>query len=241
MIDQSHPMWDHINASLKEKVDILAKNPYRFYIGPNVWALRNSRQEILEDFLKEAIALEDFELCKKIREVKTFLGFINNHKTSRDYIFILETEQTMWDIDVRYYLKKEDNHLKLYTANDTHEEFHNCDASLEINDYLTKKDIVELLENYFYKWQTYGGLPRLRNEGLLDKKEFYAIIDIIKEKRDYQRKLLSYFLKTEPNKLKFNPRVAKVEDNYILFGMAKHYGTLSLSKKLLENLDSENP
>lgn len=241
MIDQNHPMWDHINASLKGKVDILAKNPYRFYIGPNVWAFRNSRIKILEDYLKEANALEDYKLCQKIKEVKTFLGFINKHKTNRDYVFIIETEQTMWDVDVRYYLKKEDNILKLYSTKDTNEEFHDCEASLKINDSLSKRDVIELIEEYFGKWQTYGGLPRFREEGLLDEKEFYAIIDIIKEKRDYQRKLLLYLLKTEPNKLKFNPRVAKVEDNYILFGMSKHYGTLSLSKKLLENLDSENP
>ena len=95
MSNQNHPMWDHINASLKEKIDILAENPYRFYIGQNVWALRNSRQEILEYYLKEAITIENYELCQKIKEVKTFLSFINNHKTSRDYIFILETEETM--------------------------------------------------------------------------------------------------------------------------------------------------
>lgn len=185
MTDQSHPMWDHINASLKEKVDILAKNPYRFYIGQNVWALRNSRQEILEDYLKEAIALEDFELCQKIREVKTFLNFINNNQSNRDCVFILETEETMWDVDVRYYLKKEGNLLKLYTTNNTNEEFHDCNASLEINDSLGKTDVIELLENYFEKWRAYGGLPRFRKEGLLNETEFYAIIDSINEKKEH--------------------------------------------------------
>ncbi|MDC1505886.1 hypothetical protein N8475_11925 [Winogradskyella sp.] len=216
MIDQSHSMWDHINASLKEKIDILANNPYRFYIGPNVWALRNSRQEILEDFLKEAITLEDFELCQKIREVKTFLGFINNHQASRDYIVILETEETMWDVDVRYYLKKEGNLLKLYTTNDTNEEFHNCDTSLEINDYLTKKDVIELLENYFYKWHAYGGLPRFRKEGLLDEKEFYAIIDSIKEKR------MHYMKRTKELKTPFIDYLEKVNLHPIPDGKSEY-------------------
>lgn len=188
MDNQRHPMWEHINASLEEKVEILAKNPYRFYIGPNVWALRNSRQEILEDYLREAIAIEDFELCQKIREVKTFLSFINNHETNRDYVFILETEETMWDVEVRYYLKREDNLLKLYTTNNTNEEFYDCDASLKINDSLEKKDIINLLENNIEKWRTYDGLPRFRKEGLLDEKEFYAIIDSVKEKRDHYTK-----------------------------------------------------
>ena len=185
MNTQNPPMWNHINAPLKEKVDILAKNPYRFYIGQNVWAHRNSRQKILEDYLNEAIALEDFELCQKIKEVKTFLSFVNNHKTKRDYVFILETEETMWDVEVRYYLKKEDNLLKLYKTNDTNEEFHNCDASLEINDYLSKKDVIELLENHFEKWREFYGLPRFRTEGLIDEKEFYTMVDSIEEKRDH--------------------------------------------------------
>ena len=209
MNNQNHPMWDHINASLKEKVDILAKNPYRFYIGQNVWALRNSRQEILEDFLKEAITLEDYELCQKIREVKTFLGFINNHKNSRDYIFILETEETMWDVDMRYYLKKEDNLLKLYTTNDTNEVFHDCNTSLEINDYLSKKDVIELLENCFEKRRTYGGLPRFRKEGLVDEKEFYTIIDSIKEKKDH------YIKKAKELKTPFIDYLEKVNLNPI--------------------------
>lgn len=209
MNNQNHPMWDHINASLKEKVDILAENPYRFYIGPNVWVFRNSRQEILEDYLKEAIANEDYELCQKIKEVKTFLSFINNHKISRDYIFILETEETMWDVDVRYYLKKEGNFLKLYTTNDTNEEFQNCNASLEINDYLSKKDIIELLEDYYEKWRTYGGLPRFRKEGLVDEKEFYTIIDSINKKKEH------YIKKAKELKTPFIDYLEKVNLNPI--------------------------
>ena len=185
MDNQRHPMWNHINATLKEKVKILAKNPYRFYIGPNVWAFRNSRQEILKDYLKQAIDLEDFELCQKIREVKSFLSLINNHDTDSDHVFLLETEETMWDIDVRYFLKKEDDLLKLYTTNDTNEEFHDCNESLKINDSLNKKDIINLIENYFEKWRTYGGVPRFKKEGLLDEKEFYTIIDRIREKKDH--------------------------------------------------------
>ena len=177
-------MWEHINASLEEKVQILAQNPYRFYIGLNVWAFRNSRQEILKDYLKQAIALEDFELCQKIKEVKTFIGFVNNHDTNMDYVFIFETEETMWDVAVRYYLKKEGDLLKLYTTNDTNEEYFDCDESLKINDYLNKKDVIELLEEYFDKGQAFGGLPRFRKEGLLYEKEFYAIIDRVREKRD---------------------------------------------------------
>lgn len=185
MNNQNHPMWAHINAPLNDKVDILVDNPYRFYIGPNVWVFRNSRQEILEDYLKEAITIENYELCQKIKEVKTFLSFVNNQKTKRDYVFILETEESMWDVEVRYYLKNEDGYLKLYTTNDNNKEFHDCNVSLIINDSLSKRDVIKLLENYFEKWRIYNGLPRFRKEGLLDEKEFYAIINNIKEKRDH--------------------------------------------------------
>ena len=71
---KDHPGWKHLNASLRDKVEILAKNPYRFYIYPNVWTFRGpSRLEVLAEFLIEAEAAEDFELCTRILEVEKAL------------------------------------------------------------------------------------------------------------------------------------------------------------------------
>ena len=73
-MEKDHPGWKHLNASLRDKVEILAKNPYRFYIYPNVWTFRGpARLEILSQFMAEAEAAEDFELCARILEVEKAL------------------------------------------------------------------------------------------------------------------------------------------------------------------------
>ena len=73
-MEKDHAGWKHLNASLRDKVEILAKNPYRFYIYPNVWTFRGpSRLEVLTQFLTEAEAAEDFELCARILEVEKAL------------------------------------------------------------------------------------------------------------------------------------------------------------------------
>ena len=69
-MNKDHGGWRHLNASLEEKVEILSKNPYRFYIYPNVWTFRGeARIKLLEDFLREAERLERYELCARILEV----------------------------------------------------------------------------------------------------------------------------------------------------------------------------
>ena len=74
-MEKDHPGWKHLNASLRDKVEILAKNPYRFYIYPNVWTFRGpTRLEVLAEFLAEAEAAEDFELCARILEVEKALA-----------------------------------------------------------------------------------------------------------------------------------------------------------------------
>ena len=74
-MEKDHPGWKHLNASLRDKVEILAENPYRFYIYPNVWVLPGpTRLEILSGFLAEAEAAEDFELCTRILEVEKALA-----------------------------------------------------------------------------------------------------------------------------------------------------------------------
>ena len=63
-MEKDHPGWKHLNASLRDKVEILAKKPNHFYIYPNVLTLPGpTRLEVLAEFLAEAEAAEDFELC----------------------------------------------------------------------------------------------------------------------------------------------------------------------------------
>ena len=68
------PALKHLHASLRDKVEILAKNPSRFYIYPNAWTFRGpTRLEVLSQFLTKAEAAKDFELCARILEVEKVL------------------------------------------------------------------------------------------------------------------------------------------------------------------------
>ena len=58
-MEKDHPGWKHLNASLRDKVEILAKNPSNLYY-PNVWTFAPSRLDIYPS-LTEAEAAEDFE------------------------------------------------------------------------------------------------------------------------------------------------------------------------------------
>lgn len=70
METNANPMFKHINATLGEKVEILATNPFRYYLAPNLWIGRNeSRIDELNSLLKEAEENENFELCARIKEV----------------------------------------------------------------------------------------------------------------------------------------------------------------------------
>ena len=55
------------------------------------------------------------------------------------------------------------------------------------------------------------------------------------EIKKYQRLLIIYFQKNHPEKLKFQPKVVEVREDYVAFGMIKHMGRLVLSKDILVN------
>ena len=55
--------------------------------------------------------------------------------------------------------------------------------------------------------------------------------DISKEQ--YQVLLIQYLKKTKPDKLKFNPTFIDVIDGRLRFGMAKHYGVLSVDLHII--------
>ena len=51
----------------------------------------------------------------------------------------------------------------------------------------------------------------------------------------YQRKLVEYLKANNPEKLKFNPRVIKIQNEELIFGMEKHYGRLVISLKTIDD------
>jgi hypothetical protein len=66
-----HPMYAHTQASLREKVEILATNPYRYYVAPNLWIGQNaSRVRELDSLLQQAKLEADDLLCERILEVQ---------------------------------------------------------------------------------------------------------------------------------------------------------------------------
>jgi hypothetical protein len=66
-----HPMYAHTYASLREKIEILATNPFRYYVAPNLWIGQNtSRIRELESFLHHAKLEADDVLCLRILEVQ---------------------------------------------------------------------------------------------------------------------------------------------------------------------------
>lgn len=66
-----HPMYAHIHASLLDKVEILATNPYRYYVAPNLWIGQNaSRIRELDSLLHQAKLEADDVLIQRILEVQ---------------------------------------------------------------------------------------------------------------------------------------------------------------------------
>ena len=64
-------MYAHTNASLREKVEILATNPYRYFVAPNLWIGQNaSRVRELDSLLQQAKLEADELLCQRILEVQ---------------------------------------------------------------------------------------------------------------------------------------------------------------------------
>lgn len=66
-----HPMYAHTHASLREKVEILATNPFRYYVAPNLWIGQNaSRIRELDNLLHQAKLEADELLFQRILEVQ---------------------------------------------------------------------------------------------------------------------------------------------------------------------------
>ena len=56
----------------------------------------------------------------------------------------------------------------------------------------------------------------------------------------YQRKLIEFIKEKNPDKLKFNPTVIKIQNDQLIFGMKKHYGRLVMSLKTIDDFHTEH-
>ncbi|MBU3681084.1 MAG: hypothetical protein FGM16_03990 [Flavobacterium sp.] len=71
MEKNAHPMFQHVEATAAQKVEILASNPYRYYLAPNLWIGRNNSRIVELDTLSKAVELaENQAIQARIIEVK---------------------------------------------------------------------------------------------------------------------------------------------------------------------------
>ena len=69
-IDRNHPSWEHINATDKEKLNIISKNPYRFYITERIWLPQGySRINWLKKCLKNQFKKKTIKDVKKSKKL----------------------------------------------------------------------------------------------------------------------------------------------------------------------------
>lgn len=164
------------NISLEERVDILAENPERYQLSSNLCLLRGDRQAILREYLDQAVYLEKFELCKKIVEVKTFLGIVNDQYVDKDSVFLLETLGAFHGVLTRYFLKKDGGLLRLYYRVEGSQEMIPSHDFLVVNESLNKTHVMKLLRDRFKGLRPFEGIPRFSNSGLLDEADFNLVI-----------------------------------------------------------------
>ena len=55
----------------------------------------------------------------------------------------------------------------------------------------------------------------------------------------YQRKLVEYLKANNPDKLKFNPIVIKIQNEQLIFGMEKHNGRLVFNLKTIDDFHTK--
>ncbi len=76
---------NHFFATDSEKVEIIATDPYRFYLTFNVWKGRGlNRIEILDEILQNAKGKENYVLCERIIEVKELLHKKPEYQITKD-------------------------------------------------------------------------------------------------------------------------------------------------------------
>ena len=73
-IDRNHPSWAHLNSTDEEKLNIISKNPYRFYITERIWLPQGqSRINWLKKMLDKSVIAENYSFSEKIKKTINFL------------------------------------------------------------------------------------------------------------------------------------------------------------------------
>ena len=97
-------------------------------------------------------------------------------------VFILETEETIFDVSVKYYLINEGDCLKLYFRVSDSNAL--SETTYSIKDGINKKEVITIITTQFESTLLYSGLPRFESPGFLTEDDFNKIISGIKDELD---------------------------------------------------------
>ena len=114
-----------------------------------------------------------------------FLKPINDGKSINDKrVFILETEETIFDVSVKHYLIDEGDCLRLHYQVDDSKKLVETRYSVTSSDYLNEKEVIDIITMQFESTRLYNGLPRFGSPGFLTEEDFNKIISGIKSELD---------------------------------------------------------
>ena len=91
-------------------------------------------------------------------------------------IFILETEETMLGILVKYFLVPEAGCLQLYYQVEEEPTLYKAEESIPKAPFLDKKQVVALFRKKFESLRLFNGIPKFVSGGYLKETDFKAII-----------------------------------------------------------------
>ena len=111
-----------------------------------------------------------------------FLKPISDGESINDKrVFILETEETIFDVSVKYYLIDEGDSMRLHYQVDDSKELEKTRYSVKSDDYLNKKEVIEIITMQFESSRLYNGLPRFGSPGFLTEEDFKKIENLLEE------------------------------------------------------------
>ena len=123
-----------------------------------------------------------------------FLETINDGKSINDKrVFILETEETIFDVSVKHYLIDEGDYLRLNNQVDDSKKLEETTYSVKSGDYLNEKEVIDIITMQFESTRLYSGLPRFGSSGFLTEEDFNKIISGIKSELDKNNDLANAF------------------------------------------------
>ena len=124
--------------------------------------------------------------------MKNLAPQFTNHK-----VFILETLETMYDISVSLFLVKGTEEIKLCYRTGNEGGYIETKYTLKTTAILNKKEVFELVKEYFSSSIRWHGLPRFYATGYLNQKDLNDIISAleikIREFKDEGKKTANHF------------------------------------------------